>query len=88
MDTGHSVRVPVLQDVAGGGGCAAGQEVLPDGQDQAAGVPAPAAEKPAPLYHRAKEGHCSSCEKRHGKGGFKKETKSPGRTMFNTPVPS
>lgn len=58
------------QDVTGRTGCTAGQEVLPDGEDQTSGIQAPAAEKSAPVYIREEEGHCSSCQKRPGKGDF------------------
>lgn len=55
-------------DVTGRTCCRAGQEVLPDGEDQTFGIQAPAAGKPAPIHIREEEGHCSSCQKRPGKG--------------------
>lgn len=67
----NDVYLTFIQDVTGRAGCTAGQEVLPDGEDQASGIQAPAAEESAALHHREKEGHCSSCQKRPGKGEFR-----------------
>lgn len=72
------------QDVTERTGCSTGPEVLPDGQDQTSGVQAPAAEKPAPVRLGEEEGHCSSCQKRPGKGEFGALYE---RVMFNNAVP-
>lgn len=65
-----NVCLTFIEDVAGRAFCAAGQEVLPDGEDQTSGIQAPAAEESAPVHIREEEGHCSSCQKRPGEGEF------------------
>lgn len=51
-----------MKDVPTTTGCAAGQEVLPDGENQTSGEQDLPAEEPAALRYRETEGHSRGCQ--------------------------
>lgn len=71
----------IVEDVPGTAGCATGQEVLPDREDQTSGVQDPPTEMSAALRLRETEGHCRGCQKRPRQGGLVRALQGSRRSL-------
>lgn len=58
-----------VKDVPRAAGCAAGQEVVPDWENQTSGAEDPPPAEPAALRYREAQGYCRVCQKGPGQGG-------------------